>query len=50
MEDKSDLKLTEDFNGKLEALRQALKDGEESGFADYSLEGIIEELDKESPA
>ena len=31
-------------------LRQALKDGEESGRADYSLEGLMKELDHESAA
>jgi len=45
MEDKSDLKLTQDFDEKVEALRQALIEDEESGFADYSIERIIKELD-----
>jgi len=50
MEDKSDFKPEEDYKAKLDTLRQALKDGEESGFGDYSLEEIIKELDKENPA
>lgn len=29
------------------ALRQALKEGEESGRADYSLQGLLDELDGE---
>jgi antitoxin ParD1/3/4 len=33
---------------KLSAVRQALEDGEESGRADYSLTGLIDELDSES--
>ena len=33
---------------KLAALRQALKEGEESGRADYSLKGLLDELDSES--
>ena len=43
------LRLLEERELKLIALRQALKEGEESGFADYSLDGLIEELDSESP-
>lgn len=43
------LRLLEERELKLIALRQALKEGEESGFADYSLNGLIEELDSESP-
>lgn len=42
------LRLLEEHETRLEALRQALKDGEESGKADYSLHGLIEELDSES--
>jgi antitoxin ParD1/3/4 len=42
------LRLLEEHETKLSALRQALKDGEESGRADYSLEGLIDELDSES--
>jgi antitoxin ParD1/3/4 len=42
------LRLLEEHETKLSALRQALKDGEESGRADYSLEGLMNELDSES--
>jgi hypothetical protein len=42
------LMLLEEHETKLSALRQALKDGEESGLADYSLEGLMYELDSES--
>lgn len=41
------LRLLEEQETKLVALRRALKEGEESGAADYSLEGLIEELDSE---
>jgi hypothetical protein len=34
----------------LQALRKALQEGEESGFTDYSLEGLLQELDRESAA
>lgn len=44
------LRLLEEREVKLNALRKALHEGEESGLADYSLEGIVEELDKENPA
>ncbi len=44
------LRLLEEREVKLHALRKALHEGEESGSADYSLEGIVEELDKENPA
>jgi antitoxin ParD1/3/4 len=44
------LRLLEEREVKLDALRRALKEGEESGFTDYSLEGLVEELDKENPA
>ena len=43
------LRLLEERELKLIALRQALKEGEKSGFADYSLDGLIEELDSDSP-
>ena len=43
------LRLLEERELKLIALRQALKEGEESGFADYTMDGLIEELDSESP-
>lgn len=41
------LRLLEEHELKLAALRQALQEGEESGFTDYSLKGLIEELDGE---
>ena len=43
------LRLLEERETKLAALRQALKAGEESGKADYSLKGLLDELDKEGP-
>ena len=42
------LRLLEEREMKLAALQQALKEGEASGFANYSLHGLIEELDRES--
>ena len=42
------LRLLEEHDTRLEALRQALRDGEESGRANYSLKGMIAELDSES--
>jgi antitoxin ParD1/3/4 len=39
------LRLLENNESKLAALRQALADGEQSGIADYSLQGIVAELD-----
>lgn len=42
------LRLLEEHETRLEALRQALRDGEESGRANYSLKGMIAELDSES--
>ncbi len=39
------LRLLEERELKLIALRKALKEGEDSGFVDYTLEGLIEELD-----
>jgi antitoxin ParD1/3/4 len=44
------LRLLEEHEIKLQALRQALQEGEESGFADYSLEGLLQELDREPAA
>jgi len=41
------LRLLEEREIKLNALRRALKEGEESGFADYSLSGLTKELDNE---
>jgi antitoxin ParD1/3/4 len=42
------LRLLEEREMKLAALRQALKEGENSGIAEYSLRGLIEDLDRES--
>ncbi len=41
------LRLLEERELKVTALRQALKEGEESAMAEYSLEGLIDELDQE---
>ncbi|UFP96504.1 type II toxin-antitoxin system ParD family antitoxin [Gloeobacter morelensis] len=41
------LRLLEEQEMKLAALRRALHDGENSGLADYSLHSLLEELDKE---
>jgi len=41
------LRLLEEKETKLEALRKALTEGEDSGYANYSLDSLIEELDKE---
>jgi len=41
------LRLLEERESKLALLRRALIEGEESGSADYSLKGLIEELDAE---
>lgn len=41
------LRLLEERETKLAALRRALMEGEESGTADYSLEEINRELDDE---
>ncbi len=41
------LRLLEAEETKLEALRCALIEGEESGKAEYSLHGLMEELDRE---
>ena len=42
------LRALEEQETRLEVLRRALKEGEESGRADYSLQSLIEELDQES--
>jgi len=42
------LRLLEEHETRLETLRQALKEGEDSGRSDYSLPGLIEELDNEN--
>lgn len=44
------LRLLEDREVKLAALRRALIEGEESGFVDYSLEKINRDLDEEGQA
>lgn len=41
------LRLLEEKEAKLESLRKALAEGESSGRADYSLESIIDELNRE---
>jgi antitoxin ParD1/3/4 len=41
------LRLLEEREIRLAALRQALTEGENSGFADYSLPGLLAELDHE---
>ncbi len=41
------LRLLEDTESKLEALRQLLIDGEESGLAEYSYDAFIKELDND---
>lgn len=43
------LRLLEERETKLAALRQALNEGEESGRADYSLKGVLDELDGDTP-
>ena len=42
------LRLLEERETKLSLLRRALIEGEESGTADYSLKGLIDELDSET--
>ncbi|MDA3902459.1 MAG: type II toxin-antitoxin system ParD family antitoxin [Desulfuromusa sp.] len=41
------LRLLEERETKLSLLRRALSEGEESGSTNYSLEGLIQELDAE---
>ena len=41
------LRLLEEKEAKLAVLRKALEEGEVSGTAEYSLKGLIEELDAE---
>lgn len=41
------LRLLEERETKLEALRRTLIEGEESGTSDYSLQGILDELESE---
>jgi len=40
------LRLLEERELKLTALRRSLKEGEESGFKEYSLDTIVRELDQ----
>ena len=42
------LRLLEEKETKLKLLRKALEDGEASGTAEYSLGGLIQELDAEA--
>jgi len=42
------LRVLEDKESKLNALRQMLTDGEDSGVAEYSFNTFIAELDEES--
>lgn len=42
------LRLLEEHETRLSLLRQALAEGEASGRADYSLDGLIAELDQDS--
>ena len=42
------LRLLEDSDAKLLALRKALADGEASGFTDYSFDALLSELDEEA--
>ena len=41
------LRLLEEREAKLEALRRALIEGEQSGIADYSLQNVLDELESE---
>ncbi|SFM76058.1 antitoxin ParD1/3/4 [Nitrosomonas nitrosa] len=41
------LRLLEEREAKLEALRRALIEGEQSGTADYSLQSVLDELESE---
>jgi antitoxin ParD1/3/4 len=40
------LRLLEEREAKLEALRRALTEGEQSGTSDYSLQGVLDELER----
>jgi antitoxin ParD1/3/4 len=42
------LRLLEEHEIRLEALKQALKEGEESGRTEYSLKGLLADLDNEN--
>ena len=41
------LRFLEERETKLNVLRRALQEGEDSGFVEYSLDGILRDLDKE---
>ena len=41
------LRFLEEREIKLNALRRALQEGEDSGFVEYSLDGLLNELDNE---
>lgn len=41
------LRLLEEREARISLLRRALLEGEESGTADYSLEGVMAEIDSE---
>ncbi|MCG2635380.1 MAG: type II toxin-antitoxin system ParD family antitoxin [Gammaproteobacteria bacterium] len=43
------LRMLEDSEAKLEQLRHLLEEGEQTGFPDYSYEGLVAELDNETP-
>ncbi|MDX1589424.1 MAG: type II toxin-antitoxin system ParD family antitoxin [Oleiphilaceae bacterium] len=43
------LRLLEDSEARLNNVRRLLKEGEDSGFDDYSYDALIEELDNERP-
>lgn len=43
------LRLLEESVARLTALRDMLKEAEESGIADYSYESLMAELDNEAP-
>jgi len=42
------LRLLEESETRLTQLRQLLKEGEDSGFEDYSYESFIREMDSEA--
>lgn len=41
------LRLLEEREAKLEVLRRALTEGEQSGSSDYSLQNVLDELESE---
>lgn len=45
---RAELRLLEEEETKLATLRQMLDEGESGNFAEYSLQGLIEELDNET--